>query len=172
MNPTPEDFVAELQRLRPRRPSPAVTERLDRALDGRPAGGGRWRGSGMATPAWWTVGLAAAAALAIGLWVVRQPADPARPLADWANAPQPASRGATVTPAGSGADWALRQVERANYLLSAEDDGLIYVSDDLPLRTIRCRYVDTSRWRNERENLTVDLYVPRDGMVLLPVQIY
>jgi endogenous inhibitor of DNA gyrase (YacG/DUF329 family) len=65
----------------------------------------------------------------------------------------------------------LRLTRRANYLLSAEDGGWMQTRAAWPVRQVRCRYIDASQWRDEAQNVTFEVYLPRDETVLVPVRI-
>lgn len=173
MNPSPDDLATELERLQPRRPSPRVTARLQQELT--PACSGHtslipWRHA----TAWWLI-TAAAALLVVAVLLSRSTLPPRRAEAP-PRAPTPQLHSTPPHPAFTAASPEIspeyRQIRHANYLLHAEDNGLVYVNDTVPVQRLRCRYVDASQWRDDRENVTVDFYVARDGIMLLPARIY
>ncbi|MCP5515964.1 MAG: hypothetical protein H7A45_01750 [Verrucomicrobiales bacterium] len=74
---------------------------------------------------------------------------------------------ATPNPAGS-----LRRVGEANYLYGAADEGVVYGDGDTPYRRIRYQFLDTSEWQDEASRAVVRVIVPREDVLLLPMNVY
>jgi len=67
---------------------------------------------------------------------------------------------------------AFRRVDRANYLLAAEEGGLVYASGAAPWRKVRWRYLSACEWRDDQDNTTFQILIPREETVLMPVNIH
>lgn len=161
-----EDLENELKRLEPRRPSDLLAARLASRLDASPR---RWR-----RPA---IGLTLAAAATLVLLfspLLKHPAS--------GTAPDPIQLAATnsqsvpqddadPSPTASG-PGALRRVAEANYLCGAADEGVVYAANATPFRRIRYQFLDTSEWRDEETRAVVRVIVPREDVLLLPMNVY
>jgi len=162
MKESSEDVAAELRRLQPVPPSADLTRRVQEAIAAAPSVSHpvvrvrRWRGRW----AWAPVAVACAALILVALWPSRetiQPAKPERPVATVAAAPpEPA--------------W--RRVDAEHYLVHAEESGIVYAGDTIPLRQLRYQVVDLSRWVDDREQMVIDVIRPREEMVFVPVNVY
>jgi hypothetical protein len=133
------ELEAELKRLRPVAPAPAVATGISRAL---------------AAPRrhyWaWTV-LPLAAGLA-GIALLREHTVPPSP------APAPVSATATYKP-----------VSAENLLYSQRDEGLVTLADGTTARRYRSSYVDTITWKNPRTQASLRWSVPRTEERVIPV---
>jgi hypothetical protein len=132
------DLELDLARLRPRPPGPAVTAAVARELEGPPAR----RGVILA----WGAGLAAAAALALGLFLA-----PGRPSDE---APSYQLVRAEQSPANI-------EVLRPIRL----DDGSF-------ARPVRVRWDNTTQWEDPRSRTRFINYRPNETTTLLPLEIY
>lgn len=162
------DIAAELGRLRPLQASERLTRRLEVELDSlspsctepvaRPFRA-RW------TPWAMAAGLALIAILMVARQARLRPrmAD-SSPSAFQDNPPSLASQ---TLPTGQ----TFRPVDRANHLQAAEDDGLVYGSGTAPWRKVWWRYLSTCRWRDDQDNTTFQVLMPREEVVLMPVSV-
>jgi len=133
------ELEAELKRLRPVAPAPAVAANIGVAL---------------AVPrrrfwAWTALPLAAGLA---GIALLRE--RPATPVP----APAPASAVATYKP-----------VSAENLLYSQRDEGLVTLADGTTARRYRSSYVDTITWKNPRTQASLRWSVPRTEERVIPV---
>jgi hypothetical protein len=167
MNDPLDEIAVELERLQPCQPSQRLTSRLEQELGAAASP----MPTVVARPWWFRwAPLAAAAALAVivaaTIMVKSRPGTPtASKKAPVTNAM--AARQDRTTPQSP-----FRRVNNANYLLEAEDNGLVYTSATAPLRKVRWQYLSTSEWRDERGNTTVQFIIPREETVLIPVRIH
>jgi hypothetical protein len=165
MNEPLEGLEAELKRWQPLAPGPGLEGRIAAELDAPQAAA---HGVVRLRPwFWWApVGLAAALAVMALVWLPRhQESSPAtRPASGKQStaAPGPANR----SPSG------YRPVRSADYLLDAQDDGIVYTSATTPFRKIKYHVLSTSQWRDEADNATVQVIVPRQSTVLIPMNVY
>jgi hypothetical protein len=164
MNEPLDELEAELKRWQPLAPGPALEERLAAKVDATEAGAGRILG----LPRWFwraPVGVAAALAVMALVWLPgHQESSPAtRPAAGKDSTPAP---GAAARPSG------YRPVRMADYLLDAQDDGIVYTSATTPFRKIKYQVLSTSQWWNEADNATVQVLAPRESTVLIPMNVY
>lgn len=163
MNDPWEEIENELKNLRPSAPRERVTQRIGLELDATEtrASRGLWPWLGWRWVAWATVGACClGGAVAWHGWQWATPSRVAtRPLA------APPSATAVVIPH-------YQPIKTANYVVEAEDEGVVYASANLPLRQIRCQVVATSAWRNAKDNSTVEVWVPREEVMLIPMRVY
>jgi len=142
-----QQLEAELQRLRPRDPSPQLQARVSARLT--PRRQRVW---------WWTaLPLAAAVALAFAPWF--RPAQ--------VNAPVAAA--AQVAPAPVTMPDEYQPVAAENLLYATQDEGLVTLTSGAQARRVRNSYVDTITWRNPRTNASLRWSVPRDEVRVVPV---
>lgn len=174
-----KNLEAELQRLRPRAPSPALMARIERDLSAAPA---LKPGKAGAAPRiaevrrfdwrWAALALPAAAALAVGLFVAIRPA-PERERGAVSTVPA-AGEHSTLEQASaasaSAADDLLKPIAAENLLLTARDEGLVTLDDGTPARRERLQYVDTITWKNPRTNASLTWSVPREEVRIVPVR--
>jgi hypothetical protein len=174
---------AELLRLRPAAPSPAVRERVAAAL-ARPAAcepaapaprrepWGRLRTA--------AAGIAALALAAAGLTArlrgqARQPpgSGEAAALAGGepvAAAPMPAAQPESA--GAPGASPAPVPARLAGSIVVGQDDlGPRLLGDGTPVRVVRVRLVDHVRWQDRRRNVTMAVTRPRDAVAWVPMRV-
>lgn len=169
MNDPLDDIAAQLGRLRPLQASDRLTRRLEQELESLPA----LVTARVVCPVrfrWVPVAVAASLAfLAIVTvtWQVRL----RHPVAGAASSALE-HKGAEPAPGRTPSAQAFRCVDLANYLLAAEENGLVYASETAPWRKVRWRYLSACEWRNDQENTTFQVLIPREEVVLLPVNIY
>lgn len=141
---------AELQRLRPAPPSPALRARLQRALAAPPASHPNRRTD------WWWLTLPVAAAAMIVLNLKLQDSAP--------TSPEPALAGQAAV------HDTLKPVAAENVLYAAADEGLVTLDDGTAARRERLHFVDTITWRNPRTNASLTWSVPREEVRIVPVR--
>jgi hypothetical protein len=165
MNDPLAEIEAELRQTQPARPNPRLVSRIEqelaRSLPGAPSPE-RWRPWLL----WAPLGAATTTALAWALFLNNPPA--AAPTN--AGATGASDRAGSAVPQTSPARF--QQVQAANYFLGAEDDGVVYASADTPVRKVRYRFLATSQWKGENGRTTVEVIVPGEETVLLPMDVY
>ena len=170
------DLEAELNALRPQRPSPLLRDRIGSELDGAAATGsprytsatnlGSWKWLG-----WRSASVAAAIALvAVISWMNFQ----ANSVPDSVVPPARLTRNDPVKPVTTGPSVdhdRYQPVAATNVLYDLKDEGRVYVDGDLPARRLRYRYLDTYTWKNPRTNASLKWSVPRDEIRVLPASL-
>ena len=171
-----EDIEQELQTLRPRPPSAALWQRLERdlavpAATSKP----RYRSATTLTSwkwAGWQIAAAAAAVAILATAGVMRLALPAVA----PEAKDPASIAATprhampqVASTTSAAADLYRPVKATNVLYDMADEGLVRIDNDQEARRTRYRFVDTITWKNQAGNATVRWSIPREEVRFIPV---
>ena len=142
-----QQLEAELQRLRPRSPSPQLQARLSTKLAPRRQG------------AWWWAALPLAAAVALAFTPWFRPAQ--------VNAPVAATAQATPVPDPRPDEY--QPVAAENLLYATQDEGVVTLASGAQARRVRNSYVDTITWRNPRTNASLRWSVPRDEVRVVPV---
>jgi hypothetical protein len=143
-NELPE-LEAELKRLRPVAPSPALRAGIGREL--APPRRTFW--------AWTALPLAAGLA---GLLLLRdRPAAPAP-------APAPAAAAVAVASVAT-----YKPVSAENLLYAQRDEGLVTLADGTTAQRFRSSYVDTITWKNPRTQASLRWSVPRTEERVVPV---
>lgn len=183
-----EEIESELQRLHPVNPDLALTERIESQLAKPQPRLGRT----LQWPAWsWWVPVTGAAALLLAAIVFRAPPPlpvTSAPLTKSARGSQMsaelnlAPRIPAVDSAANNngligkavptmASAKLQQVNEANYLLGTQDDGVVYAAAT-PLRKVRCQFLATAQWKEEKDNTTVEVIVPAEATLLVPMNVH
>ena len=65
-----------------------------------------------------------------------------------------------------------RRLGQANYLIDAEERGIVYTSARTPWRKVTWQYLSVSEWRDEGTKSTVQVVVPREETVVMPVTLH
>jgi hypothetical protein len=170
-----EDIERELQALRPRPPSTALWQRLERELaDPAAAPKPRYRSATTLTSwkwAGWQIAAAAAAVAILATAGVMRLASPTAPeTASPANlAATPRSASPQVASTAPAAADLYRPVKATNVLYDMADEGLVRIDNDLEARRTRYRFVDTITWKNQAGNATVRWSIPREEVRFIPV---
>jgi hypothetical protein len=164
MNDLPDDIEAELLAMRPGAPSPELARRIEAEL-GRlePAPARR-----LCHRRWLAWSVCATATVIGGLVVcllLRPRGTDVSSRASRASAP------VTTARAGETTSGSFRRINAADYLLDAADEGVVYTSASTGLRKIRCQVLSTARWRDEHQNLTVQVLVPAEEVVFVPLRV-
>ena len=172
-----EDTERELQALRPRPPSAALWQRIERDLaDSAAAQKPRYRSATTLTSWKWAGWQIAAAAAAVAILttagVMRLVSHPTGPEAtapvNVAVTPGTASP-QMASAAPSVASDLYRPVKATNLLYDMADEGLVRLDNDLEARRTRYRFVDTITWKNQSGNATVRWSIPREEVRFIPV---
>lgn len=142
-----QQLEAELRRLRPRAPSPAMQSRLAAKLAPR------------RQAVWWWAALPLAAALALTFAPWFRPARVTAPV-------DAALQTASVTDA---VPDEYQPVAAENLLYASQDEGVVTLTSGAQARRVRNSYVDTITWRNPRTNASLRWSVPRDEVRVVPV---
>jgi hypothetical protein len=101
---------------------------------------------------WWTAPLAAAAAIALALLPHREAAPPkpaAKPVAE------------TFVPA-----------ERDEYLLSAQDLGVVELRPGAPYRLVHCVWADEETFRSERRDARLEVRQARAQIIPVALELF
>jgi hypothetical protein len=162
MNDPLKQLEQELARLVPGRPDPHLQARLRETVAAESA---RQRSS-LPAPArrrsWWrqALPLAAAAAFGIGTWVI---------LGTTADRFGGAAGDA---PAAASADGQFRPVRAQNTLIGVDEAGIVNLQGGQLARSVRYRFMDSVRFENPEDGSIIEMKVPREEILLVPVQTY
>ena len=66
---------------------------------------------------------------------------------------------------------AFEHAETTRELVSTEDSGELFETDEGPVREVRYSYLEHHAWANPRTGARVELEVPREDVFLLPVSL-
>ena len=153
----------QLRKLRPAKPSPELSDRIERALadqESSTATAGVLPRQRRLHFNWLSLGLGLAAAAALVLFAfmrIQQPAPKTSNIA--AISPAPSTSTAQFVPAG------LTQV-----VYHTRDEGLHFRNNsEQPMRRIRSQARETIRWRNPKTGATLRISYPREEVSLTPV---
>ncbi len=151
------DLEAELKRLRPSAPSPALLSRIECQLRERPAGR-----TATSAPWFWIAALPAAAAVAVA-WTVffHSPSK--------SGAGMPAALVTSPTRVVADSPMEMKPIAAENVLVSARDEGLVTLADGTEARRERLHFVDTITWKNPRTNASLVWTVPREEVRVVPI---
>ena len=67
---------------------------------------------------------------------------------------------------------AFRPVLAENNLKGRVDEGIVFLKNGLTARRYRYEFVDRVVWRNPSDGAVVEMEIPRDEVVLIPVQTF
>ena len=141
--------------LRP--PPPELEKRIASALRSQRR---LFRWSRMRRGAIWG-GMAAAAALFLGVGVAFWTGSLSLPQEE-----PPTARGTVA------ADEGFRPVHAENRLQNKVDEGIVFLQNGLPARQYRFEFVDRVVWENPRDGSKMEMEVPREEVVLVPVRTF
>lgn len=169
MNDQFDELIQELANMRPAQPARRLAARIEQKLDCE--GPAPASPPGVLSRTWLSwLPLAAAATLMLGIVAIalrhHQTATPSD---------QGLNRSAVTSPHNRSMDSAepsLHLVHNVNYLIDAEDTGLIDAPTPVPLRKVKWQFVSASEFRDRRDNAVVRVFVPREETVLIPVAIH
>lgn len=63
-------------------------------------------------------------------------------------------------------------VSARNTLNGILEDGIVYLRDGLPAKRYRYQFIDTITFRNARDGSSIEVTVPREEVILVPVQLF
>lgn len=167
MNMNESEFENELRALRPSNPTPEMEEAIRRELRSGPflkeVAGDRETArslpresilSQILTGLCWAAGGATAAVLALLLFQSQR------------NSPR--SEAPPALAAASSAN-AYQETTATTELLKAEDGGLLYDKNEQPEEVLRYSSMERHAWENPVTGARVEVEVPREDVVLVPV---
>jgi len=152
-----EPLEAELKRLRPAKPSPAVPARIVAQLAVRP------RRAPVLRFGWVALPIAAGVAIMAGVSGSRHrtaATDTAQPVALAA----PDATAVAARPAR-----AFKPVSAQNLLLDSRDEGTATLADGTVVRRTRESYLDTIIWKDPKTNASLTWSVPREEVRVVAV---
>lgn len=153
-----EILERELQRLRPRGPSPRLEAALARELGAR-------RVALFPRRLAWAAAIAFAALLAAGAgWRASRPAS----AVSGETVARPAERGRDAVPPADG--YTPVAAERTIYAVA--DEGFVALDDGRPARRVRHHFVDTILWRDSATNASVRWSVPGEEVRIVPASFH
>lgn len=162
------DLEKELRSLLPAKPSARLAERIAAELNTpvahphEPAAGlltrppKESRASRFMRP--WALAISGVAAVVIGFLAV----------ALWM---KPGTANTVSKPGLAPAVFALSETpdESVDELIDARDEGLVFGEDEEPQRQVRMVYLERHTWTNPQTGAVVEIEVPREDIVLMPV---
>lgn len=164
------DLEKELRSLLPTKPSPQLSERIAAELNA-PIAPTQERATGvLARPSKqrdasrflrpWVLALSGLSTVVIALLAV----------AFWLK-PGSTSTNIATKPETSAQAFALNENpdESVDELIDAQDEGLVYGEGEEPQRQVRITYLERHTWTNPKTGAVVEVEVPREDIVLMPV---
>ncbi len=164
------EFENELRALRPAKPSAAVESAIQRELNreaapillppdraGIIARPRESLASRILTGLCWAASGAFATALAFMFLPALRP-----------QLPTPAVPGASQTAQATAPDR-FQEVGSARRVIATEAGGLFYTSEKQPAELVRCSSVERHTWQNPATGTHLEVEVPREDVVLVPV---
>ncbi len=117
---------------------------------------------------WGSLVAAATVMVAVGLtlFTAGNLTSPDPAVAESSQMPAEASRGA------GGETDTYQPVLAENNLKDRIDEGIVFLDGGLTARKYRYQFIDTVVWKNPTNGARVEMQVPRDEVVLIPVQTY
>lgn len=169
-----EDVERELRATRPAAASSDLMSKLETALADDAAIVDFPATDDRATVRVWLLrGAALAACVTLLLSLVAR--RDATPRADESRPTPDAARQQTAQPAHSEPLEPSRQftpVQYANFLVSAQDEGLVNEPGEAPLRRVRYQYYDVCTIEDEARGERIEMIVPREEVLLFRAQIF
>ena len=163
------NLESALREIAPAPPRPDLVVRIEKRM--REERHLRLRQQAKAVLSW--AGLAVAACLVFGLGLLlfqgRLSFGPDR-AEGGASQAAPAGDLSTLSP--SEGKSVFRQVLTENNLRGRIDEGIVFLDNGLTARRYRYQFTDRVVWQNTVDGAVVELEVPRDEVVLVPVQTF
>ncbi len=66
---------------------------------------------------------------------------------------------------------AVSPVEFVNHVSAVEPGEVIYLTNQMPVRTVRYQAVETRRWVDEKNNIRIEMTIPREDIHLIPMNL-
>lgn len=156
---TPPDPLEEaLRRLRPQDLPVPLRARLGHA---RRIGVGEYSARQLVRRRYTLSALAAVVTLGLGSWWLFNPSPQDEPV----RAPAAMLADRNENPASFG----MRAVRMEHHLANRIDDGVFIMGDRIGVQQFRYQFVDTVVWEDPRDGSRVEMSVPREEIVLVPL---
>ena len=161
-----KSFERQLRQIKPKQPDEMLVERIGAAIDKADAGDrkGKW-GSYFA----WS-GLVAAASIMIvvGLSLFNRGTEiQSSSVSETVENLEP-----LIVPEAAVGDESFKPVLAQNNLQERVDEGIVFLRNGLTARKYRYEFIDRVVWKNPVNGAVVEMEVPRDEVVLIPVQTF
>lgn len=158
-------FEQQLRSLNPRRPGFGLEQRIEAGIlaEARRRRLARWR-----TSFTWG-GLATAASVLITFGVLLFNGRLALP---GPAAEAPAARAVPLDTSAGQPDAGFQPVLAENNLRGRVDEGIVFLRNGLTARRYRYEFIDRVVWRNPDDGAVVEMEIPREEVVLVPVKTF
>jgi hypothetical protein len=160
-----KEFESELKGIRPTRPSQKVLQDIEREIRKSEDRTRliRWKNWSV----WGGLAVAASVLVAFGFSLLNPQMDSMEPTS--VGDPEPlVVNGSGVKVDESGFKPVLAQ----NNLRDRVDEGIVFLKNGVTARKYRYEFVDKVVWRNPSDGAVIEMEVPRDEVVLIPVQTF
>jgi len=169
MNQDLKNLEAKLAALEPRKPSDRLKENLRAACEGKR----QQKGRGVIL---WPLSIVAALAaiLAFSFLIFNTPAAPPSAGQNLTEVPLPtevAPSSESGAPETSPED-SFKPVVADNTLHNLVDEGIVFLRNGVPARRYRYQFIDRVVWENPENGARMEMEIPRDEVVLVPVQTF
>jgi hypothetical protein len=158
-------FESELKRIRPSRPSQQVSQDIDQAIRKSEERTRviRWKGWSI----WGGLAVAASILVAFGFSLLNPQMDSMESTLTGESEPL------VVNGSGAQVDESdFKPVLAQNNLRDRVDEGIVFLKNGMTARKYRYEFVDKVVWRNPADGAVIEMEVPRDEVVLIPVQTF
>ncbi|NDV61148.1 hypothetical protein G0Q06_01650 [Puniceicoccales bacterium CK1056] len=161
-------FEDQLRQFKPSKASPQIELQISRGLEKSNRVERRRKFASILT--WGSVAMAASILITFGFLLFNgrltlSPGEPvptgAEPIALQAEPPAPEETLDTFQP-----------VLAENNLQSRVDEGIVFLRNGLTARRYRYEFLDRVVWKNPSNGAVVEMEIPRDEVILVPVQTY
>lgn len=158
-------FEEQLRQIKPRRLDPGVVQRIAAAINTaeRKPVQHNWK----AYLGWGGLIAAASVMIVVGLSLFNGVMQVGQETAAVAIEPQPMNIADNLSGKSS-----FEPVLAQNNLKDRVDEGIVFLGNGLTARKYRYEFIDRVVWRNPSNGAVVEMEVPRDEVVLIPVQTY
>jgi hypothetical protein len=157
-------FENQLRKAQPLQPRDGLAGDIGHAL--REAGRRRHMRQWRALMAWGGLAVAASVILTFGILLFNGRFSLAAPT------PELPSRQAVAADPGPGQADDFRPVLAENNLKSRIDEGIVFLRNGLTARRYRYEFIDRVVWENPADGAVVEMQIPREEVVLVPVQTF
>ncbi len=166
-------FEEKLRKIRPVKPSREVYQKVDSALTSLQ--NHRRMNKIFAFAAWGGMGVAATIIVVFGLLLfngrLQPPEAGSEPVAlEIGESPSLDQEGTDPVPALERKSF--RPVLAENNLKNRIDEGIVFLRNGLTARRYRYEFVDRVVWKNPTNGAVMEMEIPRDEVVLIPVQTF
>ena len=159
-------FERQLRQIKPKQPDKFLVERIGAAIDTAEAGErkGKW-GSYFA---WGGLVAAASIMIVVGLSLFNRGTEiQSSSVSETVENLEP-----LIVPEASAGDEYFKPVLAQNNLQERVDEGIVFLRNGLTARKYRYEFIDRVVWKNPVDGAVVEMEVPRDEVVLIPVQTF